>query len=188
MSLISKIMKRRTLLKTLGISAIGLATIPLWMDSWSTEDLPENDGFLTGEQRLQLQEIVSIMIPETDTPGAKELGVEKFISTMVSDCYEKQVQDEFLAGFQELETTSEEMYEGSFMKLSDPERNDILCTLEAKEIHPEKKINFIAFIKGLSIAGYMSSQYVMENHTDYELVPGRFNGSFPITESIYTNV
>lgn len=180
-------MKRRTLIKTLGISAIGLATVPLWIDSWTTEDLPEDDGFLTGEQRLQLQEIVNAMIPETDTPGAKELGVEKFISIMVKDCYEAEVKADFLAGFEELNSFSNELYGDPFMKITEAERNDVLCTLEASET-PEKKINFVAFVKGLTIAGYMSSQYVMENHTDYELVPSRFHGSFPVTESIYTNV
>ncbi len=181
-------MKRRTLLKTLGISAIGLATVPLWMDSWTADDLPEDDGFLSGEQQLQLQEIVDAMIPKTDSPGAKELEVDKFIRTMVADCYEKQVQEEFLAGFKEIEITSEEMYGNSFMKISDPERNDVLCTLEASAVNPEKKVNFVSFVKGLTIAGFMSSQYIMENHLDYELVPARFNGSFPVTQSIYTNV
>lgn len=181
-------MKRRTLIKTLGISAIGLATVPLWMDSWKADELPENDGFLTGEQRLQLQEIVNVMIPKTDTPGAKELGVNKFISTMVADCYEKQVQDEFLAGFQEVEMTSEKMYGNSFMEISGSERTAILCTLEATETAAGKMINFSPFVKGLTIAGFMSSQYVMENHLDYELVPSRFHGSFPVSQSIYTNV
>lgn len=181
-------MKRRTLIKTLGISAIGLATVPLWIDSWTSEDLPEDDGFLSGEQRLQLQAIVDAMIPETDTQGAKELEVEKFISIMVRDCYEEEVKAEFLAGFAELNTFSDELYSDSFMKISEAERNDVLCTLEASEIQPKNKINFVAFVKGLTIAGYMSSRYVMENHMDYELVPARFNGSFPVSQSIYTNV
>lgn len=181
-------MKRRTLIKTLGISAIGLATVPLWIDSWNADDLPEGDGFLTGEQRLQLQEIVNAIIPKTDTPGAKELEVDKFISTMVADCYEKQVQEEFLAGFQEIDITSEKMYGNSFSKISDPERNDILCTLEATEAGPGKMINFIPFVKGLTITGFMTSQYVMENHLVYELVPARFNGSFPVSQSVYINV
>lgn len=180
-------MKRRTLIKTLGISAIGLATVPLWIDSWTTEDLPEDDGFLTGEQRLQLQEIVNTMIPETDTPGAKELGVEKFISIMVKDCYEEEIKADFLAGFDELNSFSNKLYGNPFIKITEAERNDVLCTLEASET-PEKKMNFVAFVKGLTIAGYMSSQYVMENHTDYELVPSRFHGSFPVTQSMYTNV
>lgn len=180
-------MKRRTLIKTLGISAIGLATVPLWIDSWKTEDLPVDEGFLSADQKLQLAELVNTIIPKTDTPGARELEVDKFISIMVADCYEKEVQEEFLAGFQEIELISEEMYGNSFMKISDSERNDLLCTLEATQPAPGSLINFVAFVKGLTIAGYMSSAYVMENHLGYELVPSRFDGSFPVSQSIYTN-
>jgi len=34
-------MKRRILLKTLGITTLGLATVPLCMEAWKPEDLPE---------------------------------------------------------------------------------------------------------------------------------------------------
>jgi hypothetical protein len=180
-------MKRKTLLKTLGISAIGLATIPLWMNSWNAEELPEDDGFLTGEQRLQLQEIVDTIIPKTDTPGAKELGVEKFISLMVKDCYNEEVKAEFLTGFREINLASEEIYGNPFIEITDAERNDVLCTMETIEIVPGQEINFVAFVKVIAIAGYRSSQYVLENHTDYELIPSRFHGSFPVSQSIYTN-
>lgn len=181
-------MNRRNLIKTLGISAVGLATVPFWIDSWTAEDLPEDDGFLTGNQQLQLAELVNIIIPKTDTPGAKELGVEKFISVMVRDCYNEEVKAEFLSGFGELNAFSEDFYGNSLIKITEAERNDMLCTLESYETPPEKKINFVAFVKGLTIAGFMSSQYVMENHLNYELVPARFHGSFPVTQSIYTNV
>lgn len=181
-------MKRRTLIKTLGISAVGLATVPFWIDSWTEEDLPEDDGFLTGDQQLQLAELVNVIIPGTDIPGAKELGVEKFISVLVRDCYSEEVKAEFLAGFGALNTFSEDLYGKVLMKLTEAERNDILCTLEAYETPPEKKINFIAFVKDLSIAGYMSSKYVLENLLNYEMVPSRFHGSFPVNQSIYTNV
>ena len=110
-------MKRRTLIKTLGISAVGLATVPFWIDSWTAEDLPEDDGFLTGNQQLQLAELVNIIIPKTDTPGAKELGVEKFISVMVRDCYNEEVKAEFLSGFGELNAFSEDFY-GNYLIVS----------------------------------------------------------------------
>lgn len=180
-------MNRRTLIKTLGISAVGLATVPLWIDSWTTEDLPEDDGFLTGEQRLQLTAIVDTLIPGTDTPGAKELEVEKFISVLVRDCYNEEVKTEFLAGFDEVNSYSNRLYNDDFIKITEPERNDVICSLEAMETAAGKNINFVSFVKGLTISGYMSSRYIMEGHLDYEFVPSRFNGSFPVSQSIYSN-
>lgn len=181
-------MKRRTLIKTLGISAIGLATIPLWMDSWKAEELPLVGMKLNEENSLLLAELVDAIIPATDTPGAKELQVDRFISVMVADCYDEKVQKKFLMSFQEMELISQEYYNKPFGKTSEAERKELLCALEIAEIAPDKKINFISFIKGLTIAGYMSSAYVMENHTDYEMVPSRFHGSFPVSRSIYSNL
>lgn len=180
-------MNRRNLIKTLGISAVGLATVPFWIDSWTAEDLPENDGFLTGDQQLQLSELINAIIPESDTPGAKELGVDKFISVMVRDCYNEEVKAEFLAGFGELNSFSEDLYGNSLIQVTGAERNDVLCTLEAYETPSDKKMNFVAFVKSLTIAGYMSSKYVQENLLDYEMAPSRFHGSFPVNQSIYTN-
>lgn len=181
-------MNRRALIKTLGISAVGLATVPFWIDSWTAEDLPENDGFLTGDQQLQLAELVNILIPKTNIPGAKELEVEKFISVMVRDCYSELIKVEFLSGFEELNTFSNDLYNNDFIKLTEAERMDVLCTRDAYEKPHEKNIHFPSFVKSLAIAGFMSSQYIMKNHLDYEMIPSRFHGSFPITQSIYTNL
>lgn len=181
-------MNRRNLIKMIGISAAGLATVPFWMDSWTEKDLPESDGFLTGEQQLQLAELGSIIIPKTDIPGAKELKVEKFISVMVCDCYSEVIKADFLAGFEELDTFSNELYGDNFLRLTEAERHDVVCTLETYEKPPGKAIHFIDFVKGLTITGFMTSKYIMENHLNFELVPSRFQGSFPVDQSIYTNI
>lgn len=180
-------MKRRNLIKTLGISAVGLAVVPYWLNSWTSDELPENDGFLPGNVQLELLEVVNIIIPKTNTPGAKELEVNKFISTIVRDCYDENVKTEFLDGFVKLNKFSIEVYGDSFLKITEAERFDVVCTLEEVKTASKEQINFISFIKDLTIRGFMSSKYVMENHSDYEFIPSRFYGSFPLKQSIYTN-
>lgn len=189
-------MNRRNVLKTLGISAAGLATVPLWVDAWTVKKLPAAGLNINDDQNMMLAELVGTIIPATDTPGAKELEVNKFILTMVEHCFEKDIQDEFLAGFDELEEAIRAQHGKSFMgiefgksyvELSDIQRNEILARLAAIPVPPEKKINFISFVKGLTITGFMSSEYVLENIIKYELIPSRFNGSFPVNQSIYKN-
>ncbi len=180
-------MNRRNLIKTMAISAVGLATVPLWVDSWTAEDLSLTGFDVDDDQRLLLAELVDAIIPATDTPGAKELEVHKFILTMLGDCYEKDIQDEFLAGFEELNATTKEQYGKTFMKMQDRERNNILSTLATAEIPPEKQVNFVSLVKSLTITGYMSSKYVLQNILQYEQVPSRFYGSFPVNQSIYSN-
>ncbi|WP_189604608.1 gluconate 2-dehydrogenase subunit 3 family protein [Salinimicrobium marinum] len=180
-------MNRRNLLKVLGLSAVGVATVPLWMDGWTSDDLPADTTGLDEDQKLVLAAMVDTYIPSGEIPGAKELEVDHFILAMVGGCFQKETQEEFLTGFNGLHQSSTEAYGSSFDQLSTQQRVELLIKLEATEKDPDKTINFVPFIKDLTISGYMSSKYIMENHLGYEFVPGRFNGSFPVEKSVYRN-
>ncbi|UJH90145.1 gluconate 2-dehydrogenase subunit 3 family protein [Antarcticibacterium sp. 1MA-6-2] len=178
-------MNRRNLLKILGISAVGVATVPLWLDAWTTDDLPEDSLELNEDKKLLLSEIVDTLIPPGEIPGAKDLEVDKFVRVIVANCLEEDIQREFLAGFDELESVAKEMYDKSFKEIPNKERLIILEKMAANK-NEGKEINFVEFVKELTITGYMNSQYVMENLRDYEFIPGRFDGSFPVEKTIYS--
>ena len=178
-------MNRRNLLKVLGISAVGVATVPLWMDAWTTDKLPADTFDLGEDQKVVLAELVETYIPGGDIPGAKELEVDLFVRAMVSGCFQKDVQKEFRAGFKELDTAAQEEFGNAFAELSKDERLKLVTTLESAEKDPNKKIHFVSFVKDLTISGYMSSQYILENHMGYEFIPARFNGSFPVEKTAH---
>ena len=179
-------MNRRNLLKVIGISAVGVATVPLWLNAWSTEDLPQDSLELNEEQKLMLSEIVDTIIPAGEIPGAKDLEVDKFIQEMVAACFEEDVQKQFLAGFNDLKSLAKDKFDQPFTKLSDKERITLLETMSAFD-DQEKKFNFVAFIKELTVTGYMNTRYVMENLLEYEFIPARFDGSFPVEKTVYSN-
>ena len=176
-------MNRRNLLKTLGLSAVGLATVPLWMEGWTADGLPVVDSGLNNGQKRVLGELVGIIIPATDTPGAKELKVDEFILTMVADCYEKEVQDKFLAGFDELDQASQKKYGSNFIEVSKDQQKALSENMLRLKRPEDEGPNFVSFVKGLCISGYMSSEYVMQNIMKYEFIPSRFNGSFPVDQT-----
>jgi len=176
-------MNRRNLIKTLGLSAIGLATVPLWIDSWTPESLPETESGATPEQKLVLKDLMDIIIPATDTPGARDLEVDRFILTMVADCYEKEAQDKFFAGFDQLNASAKVRYSLEFSDLEDVQKLELSEEILSGTTQDELGYKFLSFVKGLTIAGYMNSQYVMENITKYEFVPTRFNGSFKVDQN-----
>lgn len=179
-------MNRRNLLKVLGLSAVGVATVPLWMEGWTTDDLPKNNLELSEGRKHTLSEIVGTIIPSGEVPGAKDLEVNKFVWAMVSGCFEEDIQKQFLDGLDQLQAVAENNYEKPFTELPNKEQIKVLETIAAAETE-EGKINFANFMKDLTISGYMNSQYVMENLKKYEFVPGRFHGSFPLENSIYSN-
>jgi hypothetical protein len=132
-----------------------------------------------------MAEIVETIIPTTDTPGAKEIGVHDFVLTMVSDCYGKDVQQEFYSGLIQLEKTTQAKYKKSFKDCDLAQRTEILNQLENKsKLGKDGEIKFFPLVKGLTIQGYLNSEYVMKNLVKFELVPGRFDGSFPVKTKV----
>src|SRR3954468_2117884 len=58
---------------------------------WKPEAFSEDQGILVSQ-------VSEIIIPKTDTPGAKEVGVPRFIDQIVKDVFTKDERDKFIAG------------------------------------------------------------------------------------------
>ncbi|KAA5548847.1 gluconate 2-dehydrogenase subunit 3 family protein [Adhaeribacter rhizoryzae] len=178
-------MKRRTALKSLALVMGGTIALPAWAKAWNADILSSNSNWLVSpDQQALLAEIVETIIPATNTPGAKDLGVHRFILTMLTDCYEKSAQNRFVEGLKELDETVRASYGKSFVTCTPAQRLEILKAREevAKILPPEKE-PFFPFLKNITIQGYLNSEYVMREVYKYELVPGRYNGCFPVTAS-----
>lgn len=173
-------MNRRNLIKVLGVSAVGLATVPLWLDNWTSDSLPDVTSGANKKQKLLLADLTGIIIPVTEIPGARELEVDKFILTMVAGCYEKEIQDQFLEGLGQLDASAKDKFGKDFVDLPDSQKLELSEETLSREAQEAQGFKFVSFVKGLTIAGYMNSKYVMENIIKYEFVPSRFNGSFKV--------
>ena len=68
-----------------------------------------------------------------------------------------------------------------FIKCNPQQQLELLTRIDKKEF--DGKVNdFFKATKRLTIQGYTKSKYVMSNLLVYELVPGRFHGSFPVKD------
>jgi hypothetical protein len=170
-------MQRREALKGFGTAVVGLVSLPSWANGWSKQKLQKASLLTTAEDSL-LSEVVETIIPVTDTPGAKEIGVHKFVQTMVTDCYDQKAQETLTKGLAGVETMSKQTFGKAFAAGSAAQREHILEGMELSD-NPTNKA-FYSMVKGLTIQGYMSSEYVMTNLTHYEMIPGRFHGCVPV--------
>ncbi|MEG3656798.1 gluconate 2-dehydrogenase subunit 3 family protein [Arenibacter palladensis] len=176
-------MNRRNLIKNIGLYTVGLATVPLWINSWEEKSLPQKVGLeISEKEKFILIELVDCIIPATSTPGAKELSIDKFILTMIADCYDKNVQKNFIAGLGELNDTTKKTYNAEFTDLTNGQRAEIFHQLTKKLTAPNTEGNFFPLVRDLTIFGYIKSKYYLLNIVKYEFIPSRFNGSFPLNE------
>ena len=176
-------MQRRLALKQMALALGGIITVPEWAYEWNSQQLTSpRETLLPPELETLLREVVETIIPATDTPGAKEIGVDKFILIMLKDCYETPAQEQFTAGLQKVEEKAKQQFGGSFLACSPQQRNQVLTDMEKEDGESIADIQTdFSLIKNLTIQGYLNSEYVMKNLLKYELIPARYNGCAPVT-------
>jgi hypothetical protein len=170
---LSEIMKRRNLLKSLSIGATSIITLPNWASGWNQNSLEKSNHFTASEDEL-LGEIMEIFIPETNTPGAKELAVHKLIQKIVVDCYGKESAEKLSSNLLIFNNLSKGQTGADFIKLSADNRLAFLKTIEKSDNNGMAE--FYKQLKQMTIEGYMKSEWAMVNIQKYEWAPGRWKG------------
>ncbi|GGN02705.1 twin-arginine translocation pathway signal protein [Dyadobacter beijingensis] len=142
----------------------------------------------TADRKALVSEVAEIIIPKTDTPGAKDAKVGEFIEMMLKDCYEAKDQESFNKGLAELEKKD-------FLKATPEEQTKILKEMEASakdemtKAGEEKKkyteagkeysdagVPFFRLVKELTLLGYFTSEPGATQALEYVAVPGRYDG------------
>lgn len=121
-----------------------------------------------------IAEVANVIIPPTDTPGAKAAGVEKFIIRVLRDCTKQEEQANFYAGLAGLEAECVKTFGSPFAQLTEAQKSEAL-----KEYGLRNK-PFFSKLKQLTVTGYFTSEIGATQALAYLPVPGRFEGSVPM--------
>ena len=177
-------MKRRVVLKQVMIAAVAAALAPSCTFDKKKASLPLNHLTIDGDMEELLASVVDTILPATDTKGAKELNVHRFVLKMIDDCYEKEVQDNFVKGLNQVNEIAKKRFGKSFEKGTAPEREEVLKSIDSKEnSNPPEVLAAYPVIKQLTIQGYLTTQYILQEVQGYEFVPGRFNGCVDVPKN-----
>ncbi|MBO9631953.1 MAG: gluconate 2-dehydrogenase subunit 3 family protein [Chitinophagaceae bacterium] len=95
------------------------------------EEKKGNPLDFTRDDIAYLNEIAEIIIPTTDTPGAKAANVGEFMTVMVRDSYDEKQQKSFIDGMKKIEESSQKKFSKSYMKLSPEQRMELLKEWDA---------------------------------------------------------
>ena len=141
---------------------------------------------LDAVQENLVANLAETILPKTDTPGAKDLGINLFVFKMIDDCFDKKAQEEFMSGLKEFGDAVEKKYGKSFNESTVAERSAFANQIEKESKDPKNKekqgksSGFYWTVKGQTVFGYTTSKYFMTKQIVYELVPGRYNAMFPV--------
>jgi gluconate 2-dehydrogenase gamma chain len=151
-------------------------------------ELVYTPDFFTPDQARIVTEVCEIIIPKTDTPGAKDAGVPGFIDTMLRDCYSKEDQDRFLEGLTAFDSEAKATYGDNFIYCKPEQQEELVrkthdaALKEARE-NRETKRPFILVMKELTLLGFFTSEPGAKQVLQYVAVPGSYKGCIPISEA-----
>ena len=180
----------------LGYAVTGPALIGVLKGCKAAPDVNFKPVFFTQEQAAAIAELAEIIIPKTDTPGAKEAGVPGFIDSMLKEVYSKEEQDKFIKGLDEFDAEAKKEYGDSFISCK-PENQVALF----KKHHdaavaamgtggPTGWWNtgggadkpFVLKVKELTLLGFFTSEPGATQVLQYNQVPGPFQGCVPLSQ------
>ena len=124
----------------------------------------------SADQDQLLQAWMGVIIPESSIPGAVSLGVPAYVKVMLRDCYEPATFTTLMKVLASLP---------SIEKVSESEKEQLFFQIEQGKQGADAQ-KAMATLKGLTIRGYMTTEYVMVNHQNYVMAPGFFNGCEPL--------
>jgi hypothetical protein len=176
-------MDRRSALKYIGVASAVAFLLPSCISDPKKVSIALNNLKITGEEEDMLAEFASVLIPKTDTPGAKEVGAHHFLLVMVDDCLSTEEQEKFLRGMRGFNEEVKKLTGGSIVKGTAAERAAAMAkTHEGKDSLPEDVKVFYRISRNYIIQGYASSQHFLTEVKPYKHVPGPiFRGCAPLS-------
>lgn len=171
-------MNRRTYIRKMLYIAGGTLILPACVRQSGRLSIELVNLTISEADEEVLETLVETIIPTSDTPGGRELLLHLFVLKMMDDCHGPADQQSFVDGLKAFADLATEALGGLFVHAEKEKREIWLERIVDKDEDSVKK--FISLVKRRTIQGYMNSQYVMTNLIKYELVPGRYNGYFPI--------
>lgn len=180
-------MDRRAYLKsifTLGVAGTTSFSLYKWFDLNSPVEAKQ----LWDKQPI-IAELAEIIIPRTDTPGARDAKVDLYIINVMLQCNAVKQQHKFCSGIVDLENYARNQYGRDFLQCNTSEKNEIV--LYASK-HSEfsyrilNKINnkffgqpFFQKLKMLTVEGYCMSMAGATQGLAYDYIPGYFQSCIP---------
>lgn len=138
----------------------------------------------TPHQVATLERATELIIPATDTPGAREARVTEFIAVIVGEWDTAADRDRFMRGLGTLDERARSQFGKDFVAGSETDQVVLLTALDnevqAMVTRPEdREENFYRRLKGLTLYGYYTSEVAAQEELHLQVIPGRYDGCAP---------
>jgi len=142
---------------------------------------------LTPHQNETVATIAELIIPKTDTPGARDAGVPAWIEVMLADWGDDNQRKAFTSGLANVDARSRKAFGKDFIGCTPDQQTEILQDLDyelaqARDAKTDTSGNFFGMMKWLTLTGYYTSEIGATSEQHYRVVPGRYEPCYPLEQ------
>jgi Gluconate 2-dehydrogenase subunit 3 len=194
-------MQRRELFRLLGAGAV----VPVFDSNILAmfQAAQPKSGYavrtLNPHQNATLIAMTDLIIPETDTPGAKGVRVNEFIDLILTEWAHEDERQKFLAGLEEVDKRSNVLFAKDFVDAASAQQNALLSELDQhlaverenlahrayvrRPHHNQLDGTFFEIVKRMTIYGYYTSEAGFTKELRKEIIPGAYHGCTPVADT-----
>ncbi|GGA49868.1 gluconate 2-dehydrogenase subunit 3 family protein [Dyella nitratireducens] len=182
-------MNRREWLKCMSMLAVGAVAAPSLLAVFDAHAAAQSSDagipFFSKQQSDLMSAVVDIIMPRSDTPGALDAGVPRFIDSMFRDVYTKEEQQNYVRALAVFEEKSGK----PFLQLDAAQRKALITKFHQealannKELDPVSAPAFVLTTKKLTMLGFFMSQPGCTQVLQYVAVPGAYHADIPLSQA-----
>lgn len=119
-----------------------------------------------------LQQMIDLIIPQTQSPSASQAGVHYFLDEVFAKCLTETEQNEMSTGLQTLITKLQ----------NTPTPEALLTEVDQQAFAGVSDYNFFRRLKQFTLVGFFTSQAGMTQASNYVKIPGDYRGEIEANE------
>lgn len=181
-------MHRREVLQFLGAAAIAPVLAPLTAEErWFAgvrlrEAIGAGQGgsALSADQMALLTALADTLIPRTDTPGALDVDVPRFVDHLVASWYPDAERAEIVSGLEAIDARAMAIAGSRFAALDAAGRGSVITTLDRRANPGDPAEATWRRLRDAIVFGYVTSQPIAAMLATTPMIPGRFEGCVPV--------
>ena len=192
------IMQRREVLKLLGaIPAFSPDLIGFFQEAQGQVGSSYKLRTLSTAQNATVTTMADLIIPATETPGAKGARVNEFIDVILTEWATDDERQHFLDGLADVDKRSNELFGKAFVDASPEQQTTLMRAMDdvsmaARAEHyahhgnrvPDERDKqltgeFWGIFKGITLYGYYTSEVAFTKELKLQIIPGAYHGCVP---------
>lgn len=190
-------MERRNLLKMIA-AATGVAMVGGRAFAYELHSpVPLSSTVFSSDDVMLFNEVADVIIPRTDTPGAKDANVGLMALILANDCYTQEERSALVQGLVTIDQQAHQRFGKPYLLLDTAQKLQYITQLDedAKRANNQQELfylsskpydkdrdenaatpHFFTLIKQLTLFSFFTSKLGATEVLRFEAIPGKYNG------------